>query len=148
MLRSIPTTFRFLLAAAIVSTAVACDSDPTDPGEEALAGGVLATFQVSGEDFRVWTDDPGTIDQLLALESGESQANIPNGALVQGPGPGDHNDPWSWHMDPDDVTMAEVTVEVCDGRPSMVEEDLDYWLNQVGRFCPWGAELVELRDFR
>lgn len=40
--------------------------------------------------------------------------------------------------------MAEVTIELCDGTPSLVEADLDYWLNAVGRFCPWSAELVSV----
>ena len=34
---------------------------------------------------------------------------------------------------------AEVTIELCDGRPSMVEADLGYWLRRVGSFCPWGS---------
>lgn len=145
-LRSL-TPLRSLLGIVLLAALGACNgSDPLDP--EALDGGVLATFEVSGEEFRVWTDAPGTVAQLVALEGGESQATIPNGRLRPGPGRGDHNQPWSWHLDPDEVEMAEITVEVCDGRPSMVEEDRTYWLEQVGRFCPWGAELVELRDFR
>jgi hypothetical protein len=23
--------------------------------------------------------------------------------------------------------------------PTFVEDDLDYWLNTVGQYCPWGA---------
>lgn len=148
MNRFLRTTSWIPAAAAIVLALGGCDSDPTSPDDEELAGGVLATFEVSGDEFRVWTDDTETIEQLLALEAGESQANIPNGRLVEGPGRGDHNAPWSWHLDPDEVAMAEVTVEVCDGRPSFVEEDLTYWLEQVGSFCPWNAELIELQDFR
>jgi hypothetical protein len=33
-------------------------------------------------------------------------------------------------------------MELCDGRPSMVEADLPYWLGTVKRFCPWGAKVV------
>ena len=39
--------------------------------------------------------------------------------------------------------VPDFAVEVCDGRPSMVEADLSYWLDTVGRFCPWGATVVE-----
>ena len=39
--------------------------------------------------------------------------------------------------------MPDFAVEVCDGRPSMVEADVSYWLDTVGRFCPWGATVVE-----
>ena len=62
--------------------------------------------------------------------------------------PAGHNEPWSWHLDPVDIEMAEFTIELCDAAPGTVEEDLDYWLNTVGRYCPWGAELVDLEDFR
>lgn len=148
MMRSLPKAFLALgMAATVVSTS-GCESDPAAPDHEELTGGVLATFEVSGDEFRVWTDDETSIQQLLDVEAGRSQATIPNGRLLEGPGRGEHNTPWSWHLDPDDLTMAEMTAEVCDGRPSFVEEDLEYWLNQVGRFCPWNAELVELRDFR
>lgn len=135
-------------ALAATFALAACGGDPSGPKDGPLAGGVLATFQVSGEEFRVWTDDDTTIGDLLALAAGESQANIPNGRLAPGPGRGDHNEPWSWHMEPGDISMAELTVEVCDGRPSFVEENLDHWLNDVQRFCPWSAQLVEVEDFR
>jgi len=124
-----------------------CDDTPAAPEPE-LPGGVLATFEVSGDTFHVWATNQEAIDQLLALEAGESQASIPNGPLLPGPGRADHNDPWSWHLDPEAVQMAELTVEVCDGRPSMVEENRAYWMDTVGRFCPWNARLVELEDFR
>jgi len=45
-------------------------------------------------------------------------------------------------MDPADIEMAEFTIELCDGRPSIVESNLDEWIEVVGRFCPWGARLV------
>jgi hypothetical protein len=44
--------------------------------------------------------------------------------------------------------MVEVTMELCDGRPSDVERDLDYWVDSVGRFCPWSSALVGVEDRR
>ena len=138
------TTMRFLTAAALLVTA-ACSSDPAGPE---LEGGLLATFVSSGDQFHVWVTNEQTIEQILALQAGESQANIPNGPLLRGPGPGDHNEPWSWHYDPQEVEMAEMTIEVCDGRPGFVEENLDTYIEDVGRYCPWGAELVSVEDLR
>lgn len=137
-----------LAAAALLGAGLAAcgDSLPTPPEE--LDGGVLATFEVQSERFHVWTHDPETIQQLEALEEGESEAGIPNGELRCGPGPGEYNAPWSWHMDPDAVEMAEATAEVCDGRPSFVESEVDYFVDEVGRYCPWSAELVGLQDLR
>lgn len=60
-------------------------------------------------------------------------------------GNGGHNLDWSWHFT-DNVALAEVMLELCDGRPSMVEADLGSWLRRVDSFCPWGSYVyAELR---
>jgi len=113
---------------------------------ETLSGGILATFDVVGERYRIFITNEETIEQVFALQRGESQATIPSGRIVRGQVA--YNQPWSWHIDPEDIHMAEMTIELCDGLPSHVEGDLDYWVDTVQRFCPWSAELVEIRDFR
>jgi hypothetical protein len=113
----------------------------------ALRGGVLATFEVEGERFRVWTTNPQTIHDLYELLQGTSTANIANGRILRGPGQARHNAPYHWHLDPQDIAMAEVAIELCDGLPSYVEENVEEFVDRVGRYCPWAAELVELRDF-
>jgi len=138
-------TMQTLLPFASLLLLLACGDDPVAPD---LQGGVLATFTDADEEFHVWVTKESTIEQLFALRDGESRANIPNGPLLRGPGPGDHNDPWSWHYDPARVQMAELTIEICDGRPSFVEDNLDAFVEDVGRYCPWGAELVSVEDFR
>jgi hypothetical protein len=45
-------------------------------------------------------------------------------------------------MDPQNITMAELTIEVCDGLPSYVEAALPDWLGT--QYCPWAARLVGL----
>lgn len=125
---------------------LACDEDPVD-ADLGLEGGVLATFRVGTEQFKVWAVDSAAVASLLALESGTSLANIPNGAIRQGSGLASHNAPWSWHLDPQDIQMAENTIEVCDGQPSYVEAHLADFL-QIGRYCPWGATLVDVEDLR
>jgi hypothetical protein len=112
----------------------------------ALSGGILATFDVSGETYRIFVANPDTIDDIFKLQKGESDARIPSGRLVKGAMP--YNAPWSWHIDPADVHLAEITIELCDGRPSLVEADVDHWVDTVKRFCPWGARLVSVEDFR
>jgi hypothetical protein len=113
----------------------------------ALRGGALATFEVEGERFRVWTTNPQTIHDLHELQRGTSTANIPNGRILRGPGRARHNAPYHWHLDPQDIAMADATIEVCDGLPSYVEENVEEFVERVGRYCPWAAELVELRDY-
>ena len=113
-----------------------------------LEGGVLALFEVSGERFSAFVTNPETISEILALEAGTSEASIPNGRLIRGPGPAEYNLPWSWHMDPMEIEMAEVTIELCDGTPSIIENNLDEWLEVVGQFCPWDARLISVDDLR
>lgn len=111
-----------------------------------LTGGILVTFDVEGEEYKIFVENEETIADILAVERGESQAKIPSGKIIGEPV--FYNEPWSWHIDPVDIHMAEFTIELCDGLPSYIEDDLDYWVNTVGRFCPWSAEIVEIRDFR
>ena len=139
----IPATVSFASVAPILLAFIAACASPTAP---ALKGGVLATFEVSGERYSIFITNPQTIDQVYSVLRGTSNARIPSGRLLRGQV--SYNKPWHWHIDSQDVVMAEVTIELCDGRPSYVENNLDDWLNSVGRFCPWWAQLVELRDFR
>ncbi|MBI2170513.1 MAG: hypothetical protein HYU30_00605 [Chloroflexi bacterium] len=118
------------------------------PSPLGLRGGVLVTFDVQGVRFRAFITSPPAIVQALALQRGEGFASIPNGRLLPGPGEGNHNAPWSWHLDPTDIHFAEFTIELCDGTPDFVERERDYWLNTVRRYCPWTAKLVEVRDHR
>ena len=114
---------------------------------DALRGGALATFEVEGERFRVWTTNPQTIHDLRDLQQGTSTTNIPNGRILRGPGRARHNTPYHWHLDPQDITMAEVAIELCDGLPSYVEENVDEFVERVCRYCPCNAKLVKLQDF-
>lgn len=97
------------------------------------------------EHFRAATSDSATlamIDQQLALPESERALHI-NGLIDSGSG--GHNTTaggvfhWSWHLTPNQWQLVEVSIELCDGTPSMVEADLDYWLHTVGAFCPWGS---------
>ena len=59
---------------------------------------------------------------------------------------GEFNSPWSWHLDPATLEVPDFAIELCDGRPSMVEAGLEYWFDRVGSFCPWGALVVRRDD--
>lgn len=114
--------------------------------EPSLSGGILVTFDVVGETYNVFITNENTIEQVFAVNRGESQATIPSGKLIKGSV--FYNEPWNWHVDSEDIHMAELTIELCDGLPSNIEEDLDYWVSTVKRFCPWSAEIVDIEDFR
>ena len=142
---------KLTLILTLCALAAACS--PAEPAPEptpnpGLQGGVLATFVVNDDTFNVWVTNPAAIDQLFALQSGDSLANIPNGRILAGPGAGDHNAPWSWHLDPVDIEMAEMTMELCDGEPSYVEDNVAEFVDVVQRYCPWSARLTALDDRR
>jgi hypothetical protein len=118
------------------------------PSQQTPDDGIVATFRVGVETFRVWVTNEETIEQIFALDAGESMAAIPNGTLHYGPGEFDHNLPWGWHLDPEEIEMAEMTIELCDGNPAFVEAELDYFVETVGNYCTWAAELVSIEDFR
>lgn len=116
-----------LLVTAIVSAA--CSS--TGPSE-----GAIVTFRVADETFRVQLLDEVQVEAARRAQAG-GPARIPNGRIVPGTSV---NVGWSWHLE--DVEFAEVTIEVCDGRPSDVEREGVRFGS--GRFCPWSAEVTAI----
>lgn len=139
---------------ALDGTDVANDADvgsdtaspPSDAGACGMlpASGVYATFRVVNDVFRASITNPTGIDQALALWAGKSQAKIPVGILECGNGA--LNCGWTWSMTPSSITFAELTIEVCDATPSYVQGNCSSFPD--GRYCPWSAELTELRDCR
>ena len=121
---------------------------PSQAIEAELEGGVLATFDVAGEQFNLWTTNEDTINDIMALQDNPDLSLHPNGPILYGPGEADHNAPWGWHLDPQQTQMVEVSIEVCDGRPSYVEGETEEFVENIGNYCPWGAELVNVQDFR
>jgi hypothetical protein len=98
--------------------------------------GALVTFGVADETFRVHVLDEAQIVAAHHAANG-GPARIPNGHIVAGTGV---NVGWSWHLE--DLEFAEVTTEVCDGRPSDVEREGVTFGG--GRFCPWIARVISI----
>jgi hypothetical protein len=67
---------------------------------------VLATFDVAGERFKVWITNRTAIAQALSLQGRGVAATIPVGRILRGPGQGAHNDPYRWHLDPEEIDFA------------------------------------------
>lgn len=97
---------------------------------------VIVTFEVAGaERFRTLLTHAEDIAIVRRLLAGEDAPGIPNGRVVRQPGV---NTGWSWSLDPDDIEFADLTIEVCDGLPSDVEDGLV----TSDRYCPWSALVV------
>ena len=109
--------------------------------DEGKSSDVVFVFRLHGspasQEFRAKTKSPEVIAQARAqLKLPVSERRMfANGAL--GPGNGGYNLTWNWHYT--DFALAEMTIELCDGTPALVEEELDYWLNTVKSFCPWSS---------
>jgi hypothetical protein len=125
----------FVAAAAfVILLASSCGgSRPIAPSSAALV-----TFGVASETFRVQLTSPGQVVAARAAQSG-GRARIPNGRIVLGT---EVNTGWSWHLE--EVTFAESTIELCDGRPSDVEHQGIAFGG--GRYCPWSATVIRIEE--
>jgi hypothetical protein len=113
--------------------ALGCEESPSSPSSDAIV-----TFRVVNERFRVRLT---TSDQVAAARASQSggPANIPVGRIVAGM---QVNTGWSWHLE--DVSFAEVAIEVCDGLPSDVEREGTGFAS--GTYCPWAARVEAIED--
>jgi len=102
---------------------------------------VIVTFSTAdGSTFRTELAQPDDIAAAVEALEGDGYAGIPIGTLEYGDG--GVNAPHEWHMV--DTTLEEMTIELCDGTATMVDEDLEYWVDTVGQFCPWNATVVDV----
>ena len=93
--------------------------------------------------YVVTTNNNDLIDQCLeqlALPEDERLLHI-NGFLDYGDS--GFNQPWSWHIIPNEWVLAEMSIGTCNGEPEDVESDLDYWIGTVGQLCNWGSFIKE-----
>ncbi len=111
-----------------------------------LRGGILVTFDVTGEQYSIFMTSKETIKEVYALQEGKSRATIPNGKLIKGSVP--YNKPWNWHIDPQNVVMTQLSIELYNGLPSNIEQDLDYWVYWIQRYAPRSAKIIEVKDYR
>jgi hypothetical protein len=125
-----------MIPLALGAFAAACDDSSTGPDEQAA----VFIIEVVDETFRIRIEDPDLVAQARRILGGEEPQKIVTGQLAAGDG--GFNDPWSWHLVPETVGFAEAAIELCDGKPSFVEDDLSYWLNTVGTYCPWSAQII------
>ncbi len=109
----------------------------TSPGPRTFLFGTRGVPDPEGQ-FVAATSDPSVLAKVegeLALPASERRLHI-SGPIAAG---GGSNLSWSWHFVPDRWDLVEMSAEVCDGTPAMVESDVEGWVSGVGIFCPWGS---------
>jgi hypothetical protein len=126
----------FVVAGLIALLSATCGGgSPTSPSPGPTA---VVTFAVVNETFRVRLT---SAEQIAAVRAAQNAAHalIPNGRIVTG---SEVNTGWNWHLE--DVEFAELTIELCDGRPSDVEREGPAFGG--GRFCPWTAQVIRIEE--
>ena len=113
----------------------ACSDDATAPPP----GSAVFIIDVEGEQFRVRIDDTATVTAARGLIASGQAKNI-SGDIARGTG--GFNAAYSWHLRPHSIEFVDLTIELCDGMPSYVEEHVDYYVDTVKRYCPWGARVI------
>jgi hypothetical protein len=111
------------------------------PTPSEIQGKSFILQTANGDNFTVYATDPEAIQLLTDNYHGLNNMFVLGRLVI---GNGGFNSPWSWHLDPDHVTMAEFAIELCDGTPSEVEHNLPYWLFQVETFCPWSSKVIDI----
>ncbi len=126
----------FLLGALVIFLS-GCSSE--NPATSLPPGGQYFTVQVSSDVFVMYVVDPTAIH--LAVENFQGKnSTFPSGRIE--PGHGGFNWPWNWHYIPESVRMVEASIEVCDGRPSYVNDHVNDFV-AVG-YCPWSAKIIKV----
>ncbi len=128
-----------ILAVWMSSLLVGCGLTITPVQPTPVPAGVVLTFRVAdAEEYRIRLVDPHDIAIAQKLLAGEAAPGIPNGRVVRGDP--DVNVGYSWHIDPASIEFADAAAEVCDGRPSDVEQRMI----TSDRYCPWSAKVVAI----
>jgi len=130
-----------LLSCAAFLTA--CDGGGSAPPERVTFHFRMVEDATGLQDFRAITSDPAVVAEAraqLSLPFEERRLFI-IGEIDRGNG--GHNLEWNWHFLPDRWSFAEVAIELCDGNAVLVSQAVDYWVDTVGQFCPWGARVGE-----
>jgi hypothetical protein len=105
-------------------------------------------FKASVTDWRdslfiIAIADTSIVSQIEAqLTLPVSQRKMVKGPLVNGSGAYNKNAAYEfkWHFKEDQVTFADISAEIYDGRPySDVDSNFDYWLNTMKFFGPWNS---------
>lgn len=95
----------------------------------------VVLWETADGTYRTSGHSQADLERIRAAIAAGEPAGIPNGELRLGDG--GVNVGHAWHVV--DVELADVTAEYCDATVAYVDEHLEEWYEQVGRFCPWSA---------
>lgn len=128
------------------------DAPPGIPAcPELPVGGLLGVFRLpSGlpRYVRVQLTEPTAIGEALVRWQARPSRALPLGRL-RCRAPVAWNCGWRWHLAPDSAQVVEMAIELCDAAAPVTDAECEKLVAMTdGFWCPWQAELVELRDCR
>ena len=126
--------FRKCFLLVFILVLAACQSD-----NSTSTRGKLFLVQVSNETFTMFVTDPATIQLAIDNFDGKN-ARHPSGKIALGHG--GFNGHHSWHYIPETVEMVEVSMELCDGLPSYVDDHANDFL--ASGYCPWNGRILRV----
>lgn len=139
----------YLLLLFTLSLFASCNNEDDPAPECTLAPAADARFFEfqhisSGKTFIAWTTESNVLEKVdaqlaLSLENRNMHINGPIARLPEGCM--DINEGWSWYHVPNEWDLADFSIEVCDGNPDYVEENLDEFI-RIGSYCPWGSRVL------
>lgn len=129
--------------------AAGCENDigPDDTSEHRVVDthSPRVTFEfihyASDESFFASTRNDDVIRQVrdeLSLPYEERSRHV-SGYIAKGPS---KENEWNWHFIDERWEMTNLSIELCDGWPSYVSENIDEWLKENDQFCPWKTKAV------
>ncbi|MBB5081716.1 BP74-related protein [Nonomuraea endophytica] len=127
---------RMATAVTVSAIGLIAAGSPVQAGTAAAE--YVATINTGGETFRVRLVESNDVDAAYRNMSGVGNRQHINGKILPGT---DVNTGWSWHLDPGDLEFVDVSMELCDGKPSDVENGT----LSGDRFCPWGTQVVDIQ---
>jgi hypothetical protein len=120
------------------------DTDGTGARDDSVTFRFTIRHDTTGaEDFIALTADSAVIAAArseLALAPEERMLHI-HGPIERVDG--GRNLSWKWRFTPGEWKLVHFSMELCDGNPSWVEAEIDYWVDTIGVFCPWNSYVEE-----
>jgi hypothetical protein len=124
-----------------------------DPSRTYFLVGNPSFGELTSETYVIGLSNPAHIAEARGILADPSiRKTIVNGSIARGHGGHNRNmterggPAYSWHME-EFKGFAEIAVEVCDGKPSDVEFEVNYWINNVGQICIWSFTIVRELTF-
>lgn len=141
-----PTSVSCVVALCLATAALlaACDAlggEGSEPSSDRRYYQFIE--ETSQETFVAATSDSATISVVEAQlrKPPEERKKLIVGPIKRGDGP--YPDGYPWHFVPGEWTLADLATEVCDATPSYVSENVGYFVDEVGRYCPFGSRVVK-----